>query len=115
MLVDSPGGFLRVSIGVVVPAAGVTAVIAIFLVGNVVRAHRARVRTGFEGLMGQDAVAVEDFERGPGGFHGRVRIHGEYWNATCARPVTTGEAVEVEGRRELTLRVKSKDTRTMST
>ena len=43
MLVDTPAGFLRVSLSVLVPVAASTAGITLFLVGSIIKAHRGHV------------------------------------------------------------------------
>jgi membrane-bound serine protease (ClpP class) len=52
MLVDSPEGFLRVSLSVVLPVAVATAAITLLMVSVIVRAYRGHVQTGSEGLEG---------------------------------------------------------------
>lgn len=109
MLVDSPFGFMRVSLGVLVPVAAATGLITVFLVANVVRAHRRRVQTGGEGLIGSTAVAKEDFQRAAQGYRGVVLAHGELWQALSAVPISAGEAVSVREREGLTLIVAPQD------
>jgi membrane-bound serine protease (ClpP class) len=106
MLVDSPAGFQRISLGVVVPVALATALVTVFLVGNIVKTHRNRVQTGLEGLTGMQAVAEADFSPQDGQFAGTARVHGEIWKAVSPTPVAAGEAAEVQGREGLTLLVR---------
>ena len=54
------------------------------------RAHRSRVATGEEGLVGKIGTAVTDL--GPSG---RVLVHGEYWDAVADAPLGEGEQVRV--------------------
>lgn len=105
MLVDSPLGFVRVSLGVVVPVAAASAAITLFLVTGVVRAHRRRPATGAEGMFRETALAQEDFEAAGGAHAGRVLAHGELWNAVSEQPVRRGQRLVVAGRSGLTLRV----------
>jgi membrane-bound serine protease (ClpP class) len=107
MLVDSPLGFMRVSMGVVVPVAAASGAISVFLVGSVIRAHRGRTRTGAEGLVAEQAVAQDDFTLRADRYVGVVLAHGELWKAESAVPVATGQVVEVQGVRGLTLDVGS--------
>ncbi|MEE8169776.1 MAG: nodulation protein NfeD, partial [Phycisphaerae bacterium] len=109
MLIDSPAGFMRVSLGVVIPVAAATAGISVFLVGTVLRARRRRVQTGSEGLIGAEAVARERFECVDDRFVGPVLVHGEIWNAVSNGPVARGEPVRIEDRRGLTLVVAAPD------
>ena len=80
--------------------------IAIFLTTAILRAHRRRVNTGREGLLGQTAVA-----RTPLDPKGTVFVEGERWNAMVEEgKVEPGEEVmvaRVEGLK-LVVRKKSK-------
>lgn len=106
MLVDSPAGFMRISLWVLIPVALSTATITIFLVGNIVKAHRTPAQTGGEGLARFRAIAHEDFEKRDERYHGVVRTHGELWRAVTQAPVTAGQELEIEGRDGLTLLVR---------
>ena len=106
MLVDSPVGFLRVSPLVVLPVALATAAITVFLLSQVVRAHRRGAVTGTEGLLHERAVADEIFTPQNGSYAGVVRVHGELWRAVCPAPVNEGQGLEIEDRDGLTLRVR---------
>lgn len=64
-----------------------------------VRSHRAAV--GPQTLIGQRGVVVS-----PCRPSGQVRVDGELWGAHCAEGADTGDAVEVVGRRRLTLVVE---------
>ena len=106
MLVESPEGFARVSLSVVIPVAAATAVIVIFLVGAIVNAHRQKVRTGTEGLLGETAVAVAPFESDQDRFCGTVRVHGEFWKAVSTTTVSCEQPAIVRDRDGLTLVVE---------
>jgi membrane-bound serine protease (ClpP class) len=106
MLVDSPIGFLRVSPLVVVPVALATAAITVFLLGQVIKAHRHRAVTGTEGLVHERGVVDDAFKPQNGSYVGVVRVHGELWRAVCPVPLTAGEDVAIEKREGLTLHVR---------
>ena len=106
MLVDSPAGFMRISLWMIIPVALATAAITVFLVGSIVKSHRAPVRTGSEGMVEAEATADEDFVSDNSRYRGRVRTHGELWNAISDMPVRAGDALEVTGRDGLTLYVQ---------
>jgi membrane-bound serine protease (ClpP class) len=72
MLIDSPAGFLRVSLWALVPVALATAAITFFLVGRIVKAHRAPIQTGGEVMSAWEAVAEEDFTPDEKGYSGLV-------------------------------------------
>jgi membrane-bound serine protease (ClpP class) len=106
MLVDSPAGFQGVSLRVLLPVAAATAAITFFLVGSIVRAHRGRVQTGAEALVGAEAVAETDFALEGGQYAGTVRAHGELWKAVSPEPVAARQPLAVRGRDGLTLLVE---------
>jgi membrane-bound serine protease (ClpP class) len=106
MLVESPTGFQRISLTVLIPVALATAGITFFLVGSIVKAHRRRVLTGSEELLGAAAHAEGDFTFDGQLFTGMVRIHGELWKAVTAAPVTANQVLKVVQRDGLTLVVQ---------
>ncbi len=65
-----------------------------------VRSHRAAV--GPQTLIGERGTVVSPCRPA-----GQVRVNGEIWGAHCAAGAEAGEAVEVVGRRRLTLVVES--------
>jgi len=84
--------------------AGIAATSAAAFMGVVwlaMRARRQPVVTGIEELLGQTAIAAEDFHDG----RGQVRIRGELWQAQCAAPVQRGRAVRVQALTGLVLQV----------
>ncbi|BBM68171.1 NfeD family protein [Rhodothermus marinus] len=103
MLVESPMGFPKVSAALVVPVALATALIALFLLGNALRIQRRPARVGDETLIGQQAVAREDFVPEGDHFQGYVFIHGEWWRACSTAPVRAGQPVRIERREGLCL------------
>jgi membrane-bound serine protease (ClpP class) len=109
MLVDSPAGFQRVSLSVLIPVALATAGITVFLVGSIVKTHRGRVQTGSQALVGTAAVAQQDFTRHGNYYAGLVQTHGELWKAVSPTPVAAGQMLEVRDRDGLTLRVLPPD------
>jgi membrane-bound serine protease (ClpP class) len=110
MLVDSPTGFLHVSLEVLVPIALATALITVFLVSQVVKAQRSRVQTGGEALVGEQAVAQDEFTEQEDRFVGQVHVHGEFWRALSPIRIARGQHVRVAGRDGLTLLVDTNAT-----
>jgi len=106
MLVESPSGFAHVSLAVVIPVAAGMAAITLFLAGAILRAHRLRVVTGSEALIGSTAVAAEDFLKAANGYSGIVRVRGELWKSVSSTPVAPGAVVVVKQRDGLTLVVE---------
>lgn len=68
------------------------------------RARRQPVTTGVEELLGEPAVALEDFQG-----HGRVQIRGETWQAESTYPVSRGQALRVLAVNGLVLLVAPSD------
>jgi membrane-bound serine protease (ClpP class) len=56
----------------------------------VVRARRGKVLTGEVGMLGLVGQAHTPLSP-----HGKVFVHGEFWDATCATPVEPGAQVRV--------------------
>ena len=85
------------SIAVVIVAAAVE----LFEVALWRRLLRYRVRSGPETLAGMTAEVVEDLDP-----QGRVRVRGEFWNASSRVPVAAGSRVVVRGVDGLRLEVE---------
>jgi membrane-bound serine protease (ClpP class) len=90
LLVDAPIPEMRVrwftALAVSVPLGAIT----IFLMSIALRAHRAKVATGKEGMIGEIGVARTQLAPA-----GKVFVHGEIWDATSPAPVATGGSVVV--------------------
>ena len=81
---------LRVPPLVVLPVSITIAVIMFGIVRLVVRARRASVTTGREGMVGEIGVAMTDIAP-----EGRIFVHGEYWNARADVSVPRGSKVRI--------------------
>ena len=103
MLIDSPAPELQLSLGLVLSVVlGFTA-IAAFLVRLALASQKTAPVTGAEGLVGDVGEALTPIAPGA---PGRVRAHGEIWNATANEPVVAGARVIVAGVHGLTLTVR---------
>jgi len=101
MLVDAPIPEMRISLGMLLPAALVMAAWTIALVRLVVRSQKRVATTGMAGLVGQ--IAVAETELAPEGW---VKVQGERWRARAgAEPVAAGERVRIVAVDGLTLHV----------
>ena len=90
MLVDSPEEYLRISLTMILPISFFTAAFFFFLVGSGVRAQRARIVTGMDGMIGAEGFAETDIaQQSPG----TVFVEGDIWNA-----VTKGDPIPKDGR-----------------
>jgi membrane-bound serine protease (ClpP class) len=78
----------------------------IFVIGMGLRAQRRKPTTGEQGLVGEEGVAIGDLSPA-----GRVKVHGEIWNAVSSGgTITKGETVVVERSENLRLVVHRKQT-----
>ena len=85
---------------VILSIAGGAAVLMGILTTLVARVWRRRVVTGLSGLIAEEGTALTDLSP-----EGRVFVHGEYWNARAARPISKGARVRVTGAKNLRLEV----------
>ena len=100
LLVDGPIPEMRVqwwaALGVSVPLGAIT----VFLMTLAIKAHRNKVVTGVQGLVGEIGVA-----RTPLSPEGKVFVHGELWNAIATQAVPLGGSIVVNRVNEMTLEV----------
>jgi membrane-bound serine protease (ClpP class) len=93
---------LRVSLYAIAPVALTVGGAFLALGFIVVRAERAPVHSGAEGLIGATATALAEFQHG----QGQVRVQGAIWTAKAATPVPQGESLVVTAIEGLVLIVK---------
>jgi len=94
--------FLRIRLGVIIPAVAVTALFFGFAITKGILAQRRQPAGGIEGLVGESGVARTAIEPGT---EGRVLVHGELWTAESDEPIRAGERVRVLSGEGLRLRV----------
>jgi membrane-bound serine protease (ClpP class) len=101
MLVDSPVPELRVhwltAISLALPFSAIT----VFLLTIAMRAHRNKVETGREGMVGQVGNAITELAP-----DGKIFVRGEYWDAVSSQAVPSGAPVRVVGVDKLKLTVE---------
>lgn len=90
LLVDGPIPQMRVHISTALAVSIPLGIITTFLMTIALRARRAKVFTGPQGLVGEIGTA-----RTPLSPEGKVFVHGELWNAVSEAPVDAGEPVQV--------------------
>jgi len=114
------GGLLALTLGslflytpesqLVVDRSLVAASIALFggalllILTVIVRDGRRKPATGAEGLLGEIGRAA-----GPIDGRGKVRVHGEYWNAESREPIPDNARVRVESVSGLTITVTKEE------
>jgi membrane-bound serine protease (ClpP class) len=90
ILIDSPIPELKVrlatSIGITLPFAAIT----IFLMRLVILSHRKKSVTGEEGMIGEIGLALTEIQE-----QGKVRVHGEIWEASSSLPIHSGDKVKI--------------------
>jgi len=102
MLIDTNvAPALRVSWYVIAGTAIAFGAFFVLAMGAAASAHRRKVVTGSEGLVGAKGVAETALEP-----MGTVRVEGELWKAKATEPVARGETVVVESIEGLTLSVR---------
>jgi membrane-bound serine protease (ClpP class) len=93
---------MRISHAVIFSTVTVTAAFFLFVIGMGLKAQRRKPVTGIEALVGETAVALDALNPS-----GRVRIHGEIWNAfSISGMVDSGERLKVKQVKDLTLYVE---------
>lgn len=92
ILMDTSAPELQLSLRVVLPIVLGFAAIAIFLVRLGVAAQRARAVTGAAGMIGEPGDVLAAIEPPA---TGRVRTHGEIWEATAREPIPQGARVRI--------------------
>ena len=100
-LFDSPLPGFSIPISSIVATVIFLLVVIFGVVRAVLKAHKGRVVTGWEGMIGEIGVSATVISEA-----GKVRVHGELWNARSDEFIPAGSRVEVTGSEDLTLVVK---------
>ena len=101
MLIESPTEYMRISLGVIIPAVLVSAAFFIFAVTMAIRARMTKPTTGKEGLVEEIGIAATALSP-----EGKISVHGEFWNAVSDEPIEKGEKVQVISTKDLKIKVK---------
>jgi membrane-bound serine protease (ClpP class) len=97
---DSPYGDIPIS---VIATMVLTTVFFFLVAGRLgLKAQKRKKMTGYEELIGEEGIALTDFEKGKG----KVFIKGEIWNAVSEDNIKKDDAVIVEQVKGLTLYVR---------
>jgi membrane-bound serine protease (ClpP class) len=102
MLIDSPLPEMQIGLRLIIPVTVAIAGILLFLVTLAVNSQRTRPVTGVIGMVDEIGTALTSIAPGD---VGRVRAHGEIWNAVADAPVAAGAAVRIQSVEGLQLRV----------
>jgi len=90
LLVDGPIPEMRVRLWTALAVSVPLGLITVFLMTLAFKAHRGKVTTGQEGLVGEIGVAQTALAPA-----GKVFIHGELWDAVASTPVAAASRVRV--------------------
>jgi membrane-bound serine protease (ClpP class) len=103
MLIDLPSSALSISYTTIIIVAALTGLFFFGVLSYAIKAQISKVKTGREGLVGEEGVARTDVFDG-----GKVFIHGEIWNGKSEEPIHEGEKVIVTAVEGLVVSVKKK-------
>ncbi|MFH1699131.1 MAG: nodulation protein NfeD [Candidatus Zixiibacteriota bacterium] len=97
MLIDSPEPYLQISMVVIITTVLAISAFFLFIVGFAIKAHRRKIATGQEGIVGEIGVVRDG---------GMIFVEGELWRADCEQELNPGDKVEVEKFENMRLKVK---------
>ncbi len=103
ILFDSPLPGMSIPIGTIIAVVVFLLFLFFILIRSVIAAHRGKVSTGVEGLIGESGTAMTDFDRS-----GKIMVHGEYWNAQSDEEIKKDDPVIVVDLNGMILTVKRK-------
>jgi len=101
MLIDLPSEWLSISWVSIFVVVAVTVLFFVGVLSYAIKAQLSKVRTGKEGLIGEEGVARTDIRES-----GKVYVHGELWNAQSEESIGEGERVIVTEVKGMTVKVK---------
>ncbi len=94
---------VRVSKQLIIAATLVSAAFFTLVIGMAVRSQRKPAVTGAEGMIGEIGIALTEISP-----TGRVRVHGEIWQARSDVPIAPGEQVRVVAVEGLQVKVEKR-------
>jgi membrane-bound serine protease (ClpP class) len=93
---------MEISLTVIISSAVLTALFFLLIIGLGLKAQRGKPVTGMEGIIGEIGETITPLDP-----NGKVRIHGEIWNAVSSSgSIKKGKAVKVIGIENLKLFVQ---------
>jgi len=101
MLIDSPFPEMRIHWSTAIALAVPFTAITVLLLTLALRARRAKIETGSEGMIGEIGSAITALAP-----QGKVFVHGEYWDAVAPLAVSAGARVRVVSMDKLKLTVE---------
>jgi membrane-bound serine protease (ClpP class) len=104
MLIDLPSSILSISWKAILAVAITSALFFLGVLSYAIKAQFSKVKTGREGLIGEEGLAKTDIQES-----GKVFVQGEIWNARSDEPIRAGEKVLIEKVEGLILKVRKKE------
>jgi membrane-bound serine protease (ClpP class) len=104
LLIESPAPFLKISLAVILPTVGMTALFFLFVIGLAIKVHKRKKASGPEAMVGELGKAESDID-----LEGSVFLHSEIWKAKSMERIEKGEEVEVTDIEGLVLVVQRKE------
>jgi membrane-bound serine protease (ClpP class) len=101
ILFDQETTGYAVSLPLIIALSLTSAGFFLFVVGAAIKARHRPVVSGQEEMVNARGVVIDDFHG-----RGRIRIHGEVWDAESAVPLQRGERVRVTAIDGLVLRIR---------
>ncbi|MBN2160409.1 MAG: nodulation protein NfeD [Spirochaetes bacterium] len=105
ILFDSPLPGGSVPMTTIITMAVLLLAFIFIVVRAVIRVHRTQVTTGREGIVGETGIAIEDFD---GQGRGKIRVHGEIWDASGGDELRKGDEAVVLEMDGMVLKVRKK-------
>ena len=104
ILFDQEGTGYAVSLPLIFTLALLSAGFFMFVVGAAIKARQRPVVSGQEEMLAAEGVVIDDFQGS-----GRIRVHGEVWEAESRVPLKSGDHVRVMAVDGLVLKVQPKE------
>lgn len=106
MLIDSPSEFMRISMGLIITASIVTAILLGLILFFGLRAQKEKYVTGKFSIIGDFGIAKSDIYPGK---RGKVLVQGEIWQAESQDNIIEGEIVSITDLKSMIAQVTKKE------
>lgn len=100
LLMDTELPAFQIALPIIAAFTAVTGGLCIFVLAMALKSRRSAVVSGPSMLVGQQAIVLDDLQTS-----GKVRIHGEIWNARSQSPLKAGDTATVLSVRGLVLEI----------
>ncbi len=100
---NTPSMTVQLPWSVIIATTVTTAAFFLLAIGVAIRAQTRKVTTGAEGIVSETGIAMTSLRPG---ITGKVKVHGEYWQAMSDESIKKNEPVIVEKVEKLCLKVR---------